>query len=72
MLQFKNSSPIFGARTHKQLEDNLTALDFELNENQISSLNQLAKIEGNFPNDFLQLPRIKEILYANQLDKIEK
>jgi len=71
MKQFKNSSPIFGVRTHKQLLENLTVLDFELSTEQMNQLNSIAAIEGNNPNSFLELPRIKEILYGDQKDSIE-
>jgi aryl-alcohol dehydrogenase-like predicted oxidoreductase len=71
MLQFKNASPIFGARNHRQLLENLTALDFELSADQLTTLNKLAAIDGNFPNDFLKLPRIEEILYGNHKNRIE-
>ena len=71
MLQFKNSSPIFGARTLKQTEENLTALDFDLSNEQLSVLANIAKIDGNNPNSFLELPRITEILYGDQKDRID-
>jgi aryl-alcohol dehydrogenase-like predicted oxidoreductase len=71
MLQFKNSSPIFGVRTLKQLEENLTSLDFELTDEQLNKLNSIAAIGGNNPNSFLELPRITEILYGDQKDRIE-
>lgn len=71
MQRFKNSSPIFGARNFKQLNENLTALDFELSEEQMDQLDLLTTTGPNNPNDFLQLPRIKEILHGGQLDRIE-
>ncbi len=71
MLQFQNSSPIFGARTLKQVQENLTALDFEISEEQMTRLNEIAFIEGNNPNSFLDLPRITEILYGNHKGEIE-
>ncbi|CAG5080752.1 aldo/keto reductase [Parvicella tangerina] len=71
MQQFKNSSPIFGARNLNQMQENMKALDFELSDEQMTKLNAISAIGPNNPNDFLQLPRIKEILYGNQLDRIE-
>lgn len=71
MQKYKNSSPIFGARNLKQMEENMMALDFELSAEQMAKLDEISAIEGNNPNDFLQLPRIKEILYGDQKDRIE-
>jgi aryl-alcohol dehydrogenase-like predicted oxidoreductase len=71
MQRSPNSSPIFGARSHKHIVENLQALDFELTEEQMNALNVISAIDGHFPNDFLQLPRIKEILYGGQLDNIK-
>lgn len=71
MQKFKNSSPIFGARNISQLHENLSALDFVLTDEQMLSLDQIGPIGPNNPNDFLKLPRIKEILHGNQIDRIE-
>jgi aryl-alcohol dehydrogenase-like predicted oxidoreductase len=70
MQRTPNSSPIFGARSHKHIVENLKVLDFVLTDEQLSILNEIATIDGHFPNEFLQLPRIKEILYGAQLNKI--
>ena len=71
MQKFKNSSPIFGARNIRQMEENMRALDFELTEAQMTKLDEISAIGPNNPNDFLELPRIKEILFGNQYDRIE-
>lgn len=71
MQKFKNSSPIFGARSLIQMEENMKALDFELSDEQMKQLDHISAIGGNNPNDFLELPRITEILYGNQKDRIE-
>lgn len=71
MQKFKNASPIFGARSLKQMQENLSALDFELSKEQMTHLDEISEIGPNNPNDFLQLPRIKEILYGDQKDRIE-
>lgn len=71
MQKFKNSSPIFGARNLKQMEENLRSLDFELSTEQMTTLDNISAIGPNNPNDFLDLPRIEEILYGNQKSRIE-
>jgi aryl-alcohol dehydrogenase-like predicted oxidoreductase len=45
--------PIFGARTLAQAEDNLGVLDFTLNAEQLSVLDEASKIELGFPHDFM-------------------
>ena len=68
----KKSSPIFGARSLKQCEENLKVLDFSLSSDQMDKLNVISKIGPNNPNDFLKLQRVEEILYAGQKGKIKK
>jgi hypothetical protein len=52
------TSPILGARTTAQLEDNLGCLDFALGEEQVQRLNEVSRIEPGFPNSFLYNPGI--------------
>ena len=72
MQMVKKSSPIFGARSLRQCEENLKVLDFSLSNDQMNKLNSISKIGPNNPNDFLKLPRLEEILYAGQKEKIKK
>ena len=72
MQMVKKSSPIFGARSLKQCEENLKVLDFSLSKDQMNKLNSISKIGPNNPNDFLKLPRLEEILFAGQKGKINK
>jgi len=50
------TSPIIGARTLQQLEDNLGALKVEFNNDQISRLNDVSRIELRFPNTLIDTP----------------
>ncbi len=47
------TSPIIGARTMQQLEDNLAALDLKLDQKHIDALNTVSKPALNFPHDFV-------------------
>jgi len=47
------ASPILGARTVAQLEDNLGTLDVELSPAQIATLEEVSRPKLNFPADFL-------------------
>jgi len=57
--------PIIGARRLSQLQDNLTALDFELSDEQLASLDQVSAIQLGFPYDFLNHDDVRPALYGN-------
>lgn len=46
-------SPIIGARTFAQFEDNLAALEITLSEDQIKRLNDVSQVEKCFPHNML-------------------
>ncbi|WPU64293.1 aldo/keto reductase [Peredibacter starrii] len=48
------TSPIIGARTIEQLEDNLSALDVKLSAEHLKALDEISKPSLNFPADFLK------------------
>jgi hypothetical protein len=48
------SPTIIGARTMKQLDSNLAALDLPLSSEQIERLNKLSEPKLNFPAEFLK------------------
>ncbi len=52
-------SPIIGARTLDQLEENLGALGFSLTKEQTKRIDEISRIELGFPHDFLALPIIQ-------------
>ncbi len=58
------TAPIIGARTLKQLEDNLGALDVQLSDDQRARLDQASKIELGFPHDFLQRPLTRAVAFG--------
>jgi aryl-alcohol dehydrogenase-like predicted oxidoreductase len=47
-------SPILGARTQEQLEDNLAALDVTLTAGQLAALDEVSRPMLNFPADFIR------------------
>jgi aryl-alcohol dehydrogenase-like predicted oxidoreductase len=55
---------ILGARTLRQLEDNLGALQVALPESQLTQLDQASRIELGFPHDFLKYDFIRYGLSA--------
>jgi aryl-alcohol dehydrogenase-like predicted oxidoreductase len=47
------TAPIIGARTMEQLEDNLGAAGWALDEEQMERLNQISELEMPYPYDFI-------------------
>ncbi|WP_068078322.1 aldo/keto reductase [Novosphingobium lentum] len=53
------TAPLVGARTLRQLEDNIGALAVELDAEHLATLHAASRIDGGFPHDFLQMDFIK-------------
>ncbi|HET8711181.1 MAG TPA: aldo/keto reductase, partial [Spongiibacteraceae bacterium] len=47
------TSPLIGARTYEQFEDNLAALDIAFSDEQIARLDEVSRIKPCFPHDML-------------------
>lgn len=62
--------PIIGARTAVQLEDSLGCLNINLTEVEINELDLISQIELGFPHDFLKMPTVKDVCFADNKDKI--
>jgi aryl-alcohol dehydrogenase-like predicted oxidoreductase len=63
--------PLIGARTVKQLEDNLGVLKVTLSDEQMVRLNEVSRIERGFPHDFLESERVRDLLFGGTYDKID-
>lgn len=57
-------SPILGARKVGQLEDNLGSLAFALSPEHLQGLDEATAIERGFPHDFIEGPRVRDIVTA--------
>lgn len=62
--------PIVGARTAKQLSQNLKCVDIILKDEIMNRLNEASKIEYGFPNDFINGEVVKNIAFSGQYEKI--
>lgn len=62
--------PLIGARTSAQLDDNLTALDIELNADQRERLEKATKIDLGFPHNFVEPGR--QFLFGRSWERIDK
>jgi aryl-alcohol dehydrogenase-like predicted oxidoreductase len=58
------TSTIIGARSLRQLNDNLGALQVSLDDEQKRQLDDLSRIELGFPHDFLNYEFIRQNLFA--------
>jgi aryl-alcohol dehydrogenase-like predicted oxidoreductase len=62
--------PIIGARSEKQLQDNLGCLDFELTSDQIERLNEASPIDLGFPHSFLGSDHVRGLIFGKTFDQI--
>jgi aryl-alcohol dehydrogenase-like predicted oxidoreductase len=62
--------PIIGARTQKQLEDNLGCLEFELTRDQITRLSEASPIDLGFPHSFLGSDHVRGLIFGKTFDQI--
>jgi len=58
------TAPILGARTLKQLEDNLGALDVPWTDAARARLDAVSAIELGFPHEFLASPMTREVIFG--------
>ena len=58
------TAPILGARTLKQLEDNLGALDVQLEDEHRKRLDEASRVALGFPHDFLQQPMVRGLIFG--------
>jgi aryl-alcohol dehydrogenase-like predicted oxidoreductase len=59
------TSPIVGARTLKQLEDNLGALDVTFTAEQRKRLDEISAIELGFPHAMLARPMTRAVMFGD-------
>jgi aryl-alcohol dehydrogenase-like predicted oxidoreductase len=62
--------PILGARTLKQMQDNLGCLEFSLTDEQMSRLSTLAGFSRGFPDNFLEDDEVHELIFGTSYDHV--
>ncbi len=62
-------SPLIGARTFAQFEDNLAALDVTFSDDQIKRLDEVSRIETCFPHDMLDTEITKGMFGGVNVEK---
>jgi diketogulonate reductase-like aldo/keto reductase len=63
--------PIIGARSISQLEDNLECLEFTLEPDQLTRLDEASRIELGFPHDFFTKDLVRQLTYGGMRDLID-
>jgi aryl-alcohol dehydrogenase-like predicted oxidoreductase len=58
------TSPIIGARTIQQLEDNLGSLEVEFTEEQKQRLDAASAIDLGFPHTMVRLPMVQQVIFG--------
>jgi aryl-alcohol dehydrogenase-like predicted oxidoreductase len=61
--------PILGARSEKQLRDNLGCLDFELSPEQVRRLNEASPIDLGFPHSFLNSAHVRGLIFGKTFEQ---
>ena len=64
--------PIVGATKPEQMAENLECLDFKLTQDQLKLLDDATKIELGFPADFLKDDEIRELIFGNTFNLIDR
>ncbi|MGH2556956.1 MAG: aldo/keto reductase [Actinomycetota bacterium] len=63
--------PILGARTVAQLDDALGCLEFELDQEQVRRLDEIAPIDLGFPHSFLASDHVRGLIFGETHGSIE-
>ncbi len=63
--------PLLGARTFEQVQDDLGALDVQLDAEQLGRLDEATRIELGFPHDFIRAPFTADLLFGGTQGEIQ-
>jgi len=63
--------PIVGARSGKQMVDNLGCLEFELSSDQLEKLDAVSEFQRGFPRDFLGDDHVRSLTYGETFGLID-
>ncbi len=62
--------PILGARTPRQLQDNLASLELTLSPEHLARLDQVSAVDLGFPHEFLGRDFIRQVIYGQHANNI--
>ena len=63
--------PLLGATKPSQMTTNIECLNYSLNEEQLSRLNDCSQIEMGFPHEFLESEQIQDIVFGGTYNQID-
>ncbi|NWF67873.1 MAG: aldo/keto reductase [Chloroflexi bacterium] len=63
--------PIIGARSVKQVRDNLACLEFALTREQMARLDAISQIPLGFPHDFLSSGGVRDVTFGGYYERID-
>ncbi len=63
--------PILGARSKKQLLDNMGCLDFELPHEQMTRLSEASPIDLGFPHSFLESDHVRGLIFGKIFAQVD-
>lgn len=67
-----NIIPILGARSEKQMQDNLGCLAFELTTEQLARLSEASPIDLGFPHSFLASDGVRALIFGKTFPLIDR
>jgi aryl-alcohol dehydrogenase-like predicted oxidoreductase len=66
-----NLVPIIGARSERQLAENLAALDLELPDDHVTRIDNASGFRLGFPRDFLESENVRDLIFGDTFDRID-
>jgi diketogulonate reductase-like aldo/keto reductase len=63
--------PLIGARNLPQLTENLGALDVQLSDEQLATLDDVSQVDLGFPHNFLSDPNILDVVSGGSWERID-
>ena len=67
-----NYIPIVGARKVSQITDSIGASTVKLEDSHLSTLEELSRVEMGFPQNFLSIPYVQDLVLSEQRERIDK
>jgi aryl-alcohol dehydrogenase-like predicted oxidoreductase len=64
--------PIVGARTLAQIQDSLGSTEFQLDGQALARLDEVSRVELGFPHDFLGQSFIKDVVYGDTRERLDR
>jgi aryl-alcohol dehydrogenase-like predicted oxidoreductase len=70
-LRHRDVIPIFGARTVRQVKENLACLNFTLSDEQIQRMEEVSQIPPAYPHDFLASSMVRHHTFGGMFQFID-